>query len=192
MTSGGFVRSRSMSGTRPVLQTFPVALGPEFRPGDPVGLNSAGALVLVTASTTAGFLGIIDSCYGPRRNPLDGYRALTFNQPDRGPFLTSGQTGFAKVCTSTDQLYLVTIDTSASAGLVGQSIHVSAGAGNRAGRSGYSLRGASLGTGLEQPFQIVGISPVEEITGAGIDVSANSKVEVKMIAARHVFTDAPI
>lgn len=182
----GFVRSRSF-GVNPVLRRFPVFVDAKmaYMTGDPVELRAGGQVALVTASSTANFIGVIDSVY--TEGPNGELKALTFNQPSKGPYLTTSQTGIALVNTHPDQLYVVQLDVSASGGLIGKTVHISAGGPNyAAGISGYNLRGASIGTGAENPFQIVGIAPGELINGYG-DKPAGSGVEVKPNAARNAF-----
>lgn len=178
----GFVASRTMTGKNPVLRMFKVKVDATnaYFIGDPVALDANGFAVIATASVTSNFLGVIHSCYGDPGNDFDPPRQLTFNQPTRGPYIVTGASGFALVNIDTEQLYVVQLDVTASSGLIGATVHVSAGTPNTAaGISGFNLRGASIGTGATNPFMIVGIAPGEQITGRG-DKAAGSGVEVKL------------
>jgi len=194
--ANGLIYSRSLTGNRPVLREYSVVPDSNhtYAAGDLVTLDSTGRLIQVTASSTANVLGVIDSVYGARNNPLEPRKQLTFNQPTRGPFLTSGQTGVALVNVDPDALYVAEIDVTASIGLAGQTVHVSGSpsVNTRTGRGQLTLRGASLGTGAENPLQIVGISPAQDILGIGIDNAAGTNVEVKINAARKIFGPSAI
>ena len=175
----GLTASRSLSGGDPVLITLPVFIDAKmaYFIGDPVELRAGGWAALVTAAVETAPLGVVQSVYGidADGNP----KPLTFNQPNNGVYLSTGVTGFVKVNVTPSQLYVCQIDVSASAGLVGKTVHVSAGAPNtRAGISGYNLAGATIGVSSNKPFQIVGIAPNELIAGRG-DKAAGSAVEVR-------------
>lgn len=175
----GFIRSRTLSGKRPVLRQFKVNVDTNsaYYAGDPVVLLSNGTVALCTASSSTNFCGVIESL--GTISPTGKFQALTFNQPTRGPYLTSGQTGYALVNVDPETCYIVQIDVTASTGIIGNTISVSAGSPNaRAGVSGFNLRGASLGTAAENPFRIVGIAPTELIGGYDKDYPAGSGVEV--------------
>lgn len=188
--ANGFVACRTLNGTGCVLQEFNLKVDAtnSYYAGDPVALDSAGQAILVTASVTANFLGVIDSVYLKPASDLDPPKPLTFNQPTRGPFITTGQTAIAKVNVNPGQLYAVEIDVSASAGLIGQTVHVSAGAPNQnAGISGFSLRGASLGTGAENPFKIVSIDPFSKALNGSGDQASGNRVLVQPNPGRNIF-----
>lgn len=178
----GFVASRTLTGKNPVLRMFKVKVDATnaYFQGDPVALDANGFAVIVTAAVSANYLGVIHSLYGDPGNDFDPPRALTFNQPTRGPYLVTGASGFALVNVDTEQLYVVQLDVTASSGLIGATVHVSAGAPNTAaGISGFCLKGSTIGTDAERPFKIVGIAPGEQTTGRG-DKAAGSGVEVKL------------
>jgi hypothetical protein len=175
----GFIRSRTLTGKRPVLRQFQVNVDSNsaYFAGDPVVLLSTGKVALCTASSSANFAGVIESV--GLIGPSGEFQQLTFNQPTRGPYLTSGQTGYAMVNVDPETCYIAQLDVTASVGLVGQTVSVSGGTPNtRAGISGFNLRGASLGTGAEGAFKIVGIAPTETINGLNKDYPAGSGVEV--------------
>lgn len=180
----GFIAVNSLTGKRPVMRQFKVAVGDNnaYFPGDPVILNTDGSIALVTAAVSGGtaLLGVIDSLYRDPGNNFDKPKALTFNQPGTGPYLATGQTGWALVNVDPDQLYAVQIDVTASIGLIGQACNVSAGAPNTAaGISGYNLKGSTLSTEADDVAQIVDISPFDKaIYGRG-DVPAGGTVLIK-------------
>jgi hypothetical protein len=185
----GFIRSRSL-GTNTVLRRFPVFVDAKmaYFPGDPVELRSTGEVALVTASSSGNFIGVIDSVGIQGAN--GEFAPLTFNQPTRGPFLATSQTGLALVNTDPNQLYIAQLDVTASVGLVGSNIAVSAGVPNtQAGVSGYNLAGASLGKSDGAPFRIVGIAPTELINGYG-DKPAGCGVEVKPNLTTNAFNNS--
>lgn len=176
----GFQPVSTLGGGQTFTQLVRVNAGAnnEFFIGDPVYLTS-GKLSPVTASSS-NYVGIIHAVYGLS---TDGNKPkpLTFNQPSRGPYLTSAQEGYALVCFDSNQTYIVQIDVSASAGLIGKTINVSAGAPNKAaGISGYNLKGSTLGVSADNPFKIVGLAPTELVNGYGRDLPAGGAVLVKM------------
>lgn len=181
----GFKATRTLNGTNPVLRRFNVNVDANhtYRINDPVVLNASGEVELCTAATSANFLGVIQAV--GTIDQTGTFQQLTFNQPNRGPFLTSGQTGVALVNVDPHQIYVAQIDVSASAGIIGNTVHVSAGPGNDvAGISGFNLAGATLGTDAERPFKIVGIAPSEFVgTNRNGDFPAGSGVEVQLNAS---------
>lgn len=174
----GFVASNTF-GDKPTLQMFEVEAGATsaYFINDPVSLNSLGKLILVTACVNSNYAGVIESLYS-KVNDIDPPRPLTFNQPTRGPYLTTGQSGFAYVNVNPRQIYIAQLDVTASTGLIGQTCHVSAGPPNTAaGISGFNLRGTSLSTSADNAFKIVGLAPNELNSGRG-DKAAGSGVMV--------------
>ena len=177
----GFMPYRSLGGGQTLLNLVPVNAGSnnEFFIGDPVYLTS-GKLTPVTASA-GNYVGVIHQLYSKSTTDGNKPKPLTFNQPGRGPYLVSAQEGYASVCFDPNQTYLAQIDVSASAGLIGKTINVSAGAPNKqAGISGYNLKGATLPTSADNPFKIVGLAPTELVNGYGRDFPAGAAVEVKL------------
>jgi hypothetical protein len=168
----GFVATRG-AGKTDYLRIYPVFVNSNqaYFVNAVVGLNSSGQVINVTASTVSPVLGVIQALYGDPGNDLDPPKALTFNQPTRGPYLTSGQTGFALVNTDPDQVYTVQYDATASLGMVGLNINVSAAAGGqgntRTGISGQNVAAATAAIASERQFQIVGLAPNEMVTGRG-------------------------
>lgn len=184
----GFIAVNSMTGKRPVLRMMKckVDATQAYFPGDPVILGTNGQVAIATAAVSGlSFVGVIDSLYLDPGNDMDALKALTFNQPNAGPYLATGQTGWALVNVDPEQLYTVQLDVTASIGLIGQSCAVSAGTGNvRAGISGFNLKGSTLGTEVDDFAQIVDISPFEKaIYGRG-DVPSGGAVVVRLNVAR--------
>lgn len=176
----GFQPVSTLGGGQTFTQLVRVNAGANnaFFIGDPVYLVS-GKLTPVTASA-GNYVGVIHAVYGLSG---DGNKPkpLTFNQPTRGPYLVTAQEGYAQVCFDSNQTYIAQLDVSASAGLIGKTVNVSAGAPNTAaGISGYNLKGTTLSTSADNPFKIVGIAPTELVAGYGRDLPAGSAVLVKM------------
>lgn len=176
----GFRASRTLNGTyTPTLRQFDVTLGASntYYPGDPVAL-AAGKVIPCTAATSSAVLGVI-SAIG-KKGPNGEFSPVTFNQPNKGTYLAANETGVALVNTDPNQLYIARIDTSASAGLAAKTVRGSAGTANtRAGISGWSLGGSTLGTTAGYMFKIIGLAPTELITGYN-DKASGSFVEVKL------------
>jgi len=175
----GFILAQT-GGMAPVTKTYKVlaTANNAYYPGDPVRLNGNGELSLVSASS-ADMIGVIAAVYS---NVGGEKRPLTFSQPNNGPYLTSGAAGFAEVIIDRNATFRAQIDVTASVGLIGSNINVSAGAPNtRAGISGYNLKGASIGTSANRVFKIVEISPFETSqTGRTADVASGGGVLVRM------------
>jgi len=159
---------------------------------DAVKMEQAGAtgkVERVTASSAI-LAGVVVAAY---KNVGGQKRPLTHSQPTNGPYLTSGQAGFVEVITDPRALFIAAIDTSASAGLTGKYVQVTAGAPNQSsGLSGMGLK-ASTATAanvayatagqtiFSRTFQIVAVSDFEIAQyGRGIDVPADGGVLVKL------------
>jgi hypothetical protein len=180
----GFVMTKSR-GTPYVLQTLPVVATANnaYYLGDPVKMEQAGGsgkVERVTASSAI-LAGVVVGAY---KNVGGQKRPLTFSQPTNGPFLTSGQAGFVEILTDPRAIFVAAIDTSASAGLVGKYVTVTAGAPNQAtGISGFGIKAASVTAAntTSRQFQVVGVSDFEIAQyGRGIDVPADGGVLVKL------------
>jgi len=180
----GFVATQG-AGRTEYLRTYPVFVNANqaYFINSAVNLNASGQVINVTASSVSPILGVIQALYGDPGNDVDPPRPLTFNQPARGPYLTSGQTGFALVNTDADQVYTVQYDATASVGLVGLNINVSAanaGDGNtRTGITNQNVRASSVSTASERQFQIVGLAANELVTGRG-EKAPGAGIAVKM------------
>ena len=177
----GFVPYRSLGGGNTLLNLQRVNAGANnaFFINDAV-YETSGKLSTVTASA-GNYVGVIHALYSLSSTDGNKPKPLTFNQPGSGPYLVTAQEGYAAVCYDPLQTYIAQIDVSASAGLVGKTINVSAGAPNtRAGISGMNLKGSTLSTSADNPFKIVGLAPTELVNGYGRDFPAGSAVEVKL------------
>lgn len=177
----GFVGSRHLTGGRTLTKRFKVKADTNnaFGINDPVFLNSDGTVSPVTAAVSGNFAGIIQSLY--RTNTANEAIPLTFNQPSTGQYLVTAQAGFVDVIIDANQLFVASLDVSASAGLIGSTVHVTAAPPDSAtGVSRYGLKGSTIGTDAERPFKIVGLAPSEIISGRWGDKPANTGVEVKL------------
>lgn len=182
----GFKATRTITGGQPVLRHFPVTLGAglTYAKGDLVRLAS-GKAIPATAQSSTSFLGVVEAVGKVDAN--GEFKPLTFNQPDRGPYLQANETGVALVNIAVGQLYIGTVDVSASAGLIGQGVGVSAGTANTAaGISGMSLKGSTLGAVTTQPFKVVGIAATDLLNGRG-DKASGSALEIKPNSTLFVF-----
>lgn len=190
----GFVGARSLNGGNPVLVTKGVtaSAGTTYFIGDPVTLKSTGLVDTVSAASTNIF-GIVMGIF--KSNSSGQPAPLTFNLPGTGNYLAASQAGFVSVCTDPYQTYLVTIDVTASAALIGANAFVSAGTPvTAAGRSGYSLKKA-VSTSADGQFQIVGLAPTDLINGYASeygDSNGKGVVEVKINAAAFGVNNAGI
>ncbi len=184
-TIRGFVGARSLNGGADVLVTKGVTVTSNtmYFIGDPVELKSTG-LVDVVSAASPNIFGIIQGIF--KSNSSGQPAPLTFNLPSTGLYLQSGQAGFVSVATDPQKTYLVTIDVTASAALIGANAFVSAGTPvTAAGRSGFSLKKATT-TSADGQFQIVGLAPTDLINGYASEYGdANGKgvVEVKINSA---------
>lgn len=183
ITQKGFVATRTLHGAEPVLKTFRVDAADAHRyfPGDPVQLKSNGRVIPLSAAAT-NVLGVVQAVYGVDDNGKP--KPLTFNQPSRGAFLASAEEGYVEVNVDPMQLYEVAIDVTASIGLIGNSVLVSAGSPDaNVQRSGFSLNGASIATTTDtSQFMITGLSDPDLLDGnLTIDVSTPAGVEVKIL-----------
>lgn len=190
----GFVGARSLNGGNTVLVTKEVtaSAGTFYFIGDPVTLKTTGKVDTVSAASTNIF-GIVMGIF--KANAAGQPAPLTFNQPSTGLYLAPNQAGFVSVCTDPYQTYLVTIDVTASAALIGANAFVSAGTPvTAAGRSGYSLKKATT-TSADGQFQIVGLAPTDLVNGYASEYgnsSGKGVVEVKINAAAFGVNNAGI
>lgn len=183
-TRKGFHLTKTRGGTQ-VIQTLPVVATANnaYYIGDTVQMEQKGATgkaERVTASS-ATLAGVIVAAY---KNVGGLKRPLTFSQPTNGPYLTSGQAGFIEVVTDPRAIFIGAIDTSASAGLTGKYVTVTAGAPNQnSGLSGYGIKAASATAAntSSRQFQIVGVSDFETaLYGRGVDVPADGGVLLRL------------
>lgn len=189
----GFILAKTRGGPQAIM-TFPVVATANnaYYLGDAVKMEGAGGtgrVERVTASSAI-LAGVVIAAY---RNVGGQKRPLTFSQPTNGPYLTSGQTGFVEVISDPRALFIAAIDTSASAGLTGKYVTVTAGAPNQSsGLSGMGIKAASATaanafyatagqTIHSRMFQIVAVSDFEVAQyGRGVDVPADGGVLVKL------------
>jgi len=148
---------------------------------DPVKLEGNTGLAERVTASSATLLGVVIASYkdvGGQKRPL------THSQPTNGPFLTSGQAGFVEVITDPRVRYLTAIDTSASAGLVGKFVTVTAGVPNqKTGQSGFGIKAASATAAntSSRTFQIVSVSDFEIAQyGRNRDIPADGGIVVKL------------
>lgn len=153
--------------------------------GDAVKFDAAGngkIIPLPTSAAGAG-LGVVTALY--KKNSDGSLMPLTFNQPTPGgPFLGASQAGYAQVVIDGAARYVAQLDVTASQGLIGSNIDVSAGTpSTAAGISGMNLKGTSIATTTNRSFKIVGIASTEFIgTNRSGDFAAGSGVIVKINA----------
>lgn len=180
----GFILAKTRGGTQAIV-TLPVVATANnaYYLGDCVQMEQKGAtgkVERVTAST-ATLAGVVVAAY---KNVGGQKRPLTHSQPTNGPYLTSGQAGFVEVITDPRAYFIAAIDTSASAGLTGKYVTVTAGAPNQnSGLSGYGVKAASATAAntSSRQFQIVGVSDFETaLYGRGVDIPADGGVLVKL------------
>lgn len=179
----GFVGARSLDGGGPVLVTKGVtaSAGTQYFIGDAVTLKTTGLVDTVSAASVNIF-GVIQGIF--KSNAAGQPAPLTFNLPGQGGlFLASNQAGFVSVITNPQQTFLVTIDVTASAGLIGSNFFVSAGTPvTAAGRSGQSLAKA-ISLSADGHFMCVGLAPTDLINGYASeygDSNGKGVIEVKI------------
>lgn len=149
---------------------------------DPVKLEGATGLAERVTASSSTLLGIIKAPYS---NSNGQKRPLTHSLPTNGAYLTSGKAGFVEVITDPRARFIAALDTSASAGLIGRYIGVTAGAPNASsGLSGYGLKASTVTAVNNRPFQIVDISDFEKaVYGRNTDIAGDAGVVVKLANA---------
>jgi PPE-repeat protein len=158
----------------------------------PVTLNSNQALFMYDAVTLINGVAVPVTAGLDPASPLAGVvvgladsneKPLTFSQPTRGPFITSGQSGFADVLIDPNMTFKVRYEGSVGNNVVGKNVQVTAGLGDiNAGRSGQGVEvAASASTGLL--FKVVNLSPFEQLSSFNAGRGTNKFVEV--IPNRH-------
>lgn len=184
----GFVACRKIGGGAAIQKTFAVSASTNqaYFIGDAVTLNTTGKVAPLTGSKTP--LGVITALM---KSTNGKPKPLTFNQPGAGPYLTSGQAGFAMVNIDSKQTYLVNIGATANEALIGGVAKVSAGApSTTTGMSGQTL-GSTISTSSDADahFQIIGLAPLELLDNR-TSAATNGLVEVKMVHG--IFDGQPI
>jgi hypothetical protein len=186
--AGGFRPCRNISGGSATLKTFAVSAASDvaYFIGDAVTMGANGKVKLLRNATTAAPLGVIQAVM---RDSGGKPMPLTLTQPTNGPFLTSGQAGFAMVNIDGNQTYVVEIDANITDAAIGVGAKVSAGAPNtRAGISGQELS-ATLAVSADAHFQVIGLAPVEFLVNRA-SAASTALVEVKLM--RSTFNGNPV
>lgn len=175
----GFVYAQSLTGKEPVIKEFRVnaSANSVFLIGDPVILASTGKVNQITASSSGAICGVVMGVYA-KTGDNDPPRPLTFNQPNTGLYLATGQSGFAFVNVDPEAVYAAYLDATASGAIIGENIEASAGSYNaRAGISGFNLRNASRGAAGGH-FKVVGIHTGDSLGRRG-DIPTPVRLLVK-------------
>lgn len=181
-TRKGFALAKSQ-GAPYAIKTFKVVAtaNSAYYLNDPVKMEGNTGLAEKVTASSATYLGIVIAAY---KDSSGQKRPLTHSQPTNGPYLTSGQAGYVEAVTDPRARFIAAIDTSASAGLVGKYVGVTAGAPNqRTGLSGYGIKGATatVANTSSRPFQIVEISDFETAQyGRDADLIPDAGVVVKL------------
>lgn len=188
-TQGGFVACRKLGGGEAIQKRFSVSASSNeaYFIGDAVILGASGKVRKLKTASTDAPLGVITSLFkaGGNGRPIP----LVFQSAGVGPYLTSGQAGFALVNVDANQTYIAQIDKAITEADFGSAVKVSAGAPNtRTGLSGQVLTGA-VTTSTDSQFQIIGFAPIEQLTTI---TSAASPVLVEVKPLRTVFSGNPI
>ncbi len=181
-TRKGFVLAKTRGAPSSII-TLPVVATANnaYYLNDAVKIEGGtGKAERVTASS-ATLAGVVIAAY---KNVGGQKRPLTHSQPTNGPYLTSGVDGFVEIVSDPRAYFIAAIDTSASAGLTGKFVTVTAGAPNqRSGLSGMGIKAASATAAntSSRTFQIVAVSDFEIAQyGRGVDVPADGGVLVKL------------
>lgn len=159
----GLIASRTLGGGRNFhVIDYRVSgnnISPIFR-GDLVTFDSNGDVQRITCNTTVAQrvpIGVVAYCLGADRRPL------TFNQPTRGPYITTSTDGYVGVYIDPTIIYNVQCDGTVSRANVTSYIGVTAGVGNTAaGYSTIQVQSSTVAvTAVGHFLQIVGLSPDE-------------------------------
>lgn len=161
----GFQPTRNYSND--ACRTYPVTLSTNqpLAIGAAVAMNN-GTVVPVTAgqNPTSPGLGVVVGVLDSNRKPL------TFSQPVRGPYLTSGATGYAIVLTDPNMTYRVRYEGSAGNDVVGNLVQVTADNGVNV-KTGISTQAIKANASADNSalFRVIGMFP-DTLTGnAGSD-----------------------
>lgn len=183
MANGGFVHCRGKS----TLIRRELTTGSDYYIGDVVKhVNTGKASLRAAGDTAANLLGVIVSL--GLKGPGGTLKPLIFNQPDKGPYVASGETGVALIEVDPYALFEVVSDEVFQETQIGLNADVIAGtADTLLGQSGYAIDGSTAATTNTLPFKIVGYSPTEAINGY-VDTTAGGKILVQMNPAVHILT----
>lgn len=176
LTQRGFTPARKLGGGTAITKEFPVSASSNeaYFLGDAVIASQNGTVRPLKNASTDRPLGVIVGFLNSNKRPL------TFNQPTRGPFLASGEAGFAQVNVDPQQTYIAEIGANVNDAVRFAAAKVSAGAPvTQTGLSGQVLSG-TVSTSADSQFIIIGLAP-EELVESPTSAAAPAKVEVKMI-----------
>lgn len=181
----GFRACRKLGGGQAIQKTFAVSASTNqaYFIGDAVSLNTTGKVCPIGTKVPLGVVTALMKSVNGKPHPL------TFSLPTNGPYLTSGQAGFAMVNIDPLQTYITTFGATGNEAAIGGAVKVSAGAPNTlTGLSGQSL-GATVSTSADAQFQIIGLAPIE-LLDTRTSVASQSLVEVKMLSG--IFGGNPV
>lgn len=178
----GFVPCRKLDGGKAITRTYPVSASTNeaYSLGDPVIPSTTGKVRPLKAGTPLATrpLGVIIGFLDSNQKPL------THKLPSSGPYLASGESGYALVNCDPQQTYVAELGGNFTDAAVFGGVKVSAGARNTAtGLSGYGLDGTIITTSDAQ-FRILGLAPEQYVTdprASGLSSAASALVEVQMI-----------
>lgn len=142
--------------------------------GDPIKLNSDGTVSRWLVADVSAAAGQLIGVAAGFKNGSQG-RAKTHGLPDQQPTISlTADTDWVEVYTDPHQVYEVVANATATQALIGAAFNVDVTARTTAaGISGYKLDAASSAR-AENPFQVVGISPLERT----LTSAASGRVEV--------------
>jgi hypothetical protein len=184
----GFVACRKLGGGEAIQKTYAVSASTNeaYFQNQAVTLGASGKVKPLKAATTTAPLGVITALY---RSSGGKPMPLTFNQPTTGPFLVSGQAGFAQVNVDINQTYIAQFGGTVDESIIGGAVKVSGVGGNTLnGTSNQTLNG-TVSTSADNHFQILGFAPVELLISR-TSVAAQGLVECKLL--RSVFASNPV
>lgn len=188
-TQRGFVACRKLGGGGAIQKTFAVSASNNeaYFIGDAVTLGTSGRVRVLKNGSTSAPLGVITALMGSSGGkPIP----LRFAAPTAGPYLASAVAGFAVVNVDDAQTYVAEFGGNVTEAAFGGAVKVSAGAPNTlSGLSGQSL-GSTISVSADAQFQIIGLAPVEILTGGRTSAASPVLVEVKL--NRSIFNNNPI
>jgi hypothetical protein len=171
----GFRASRHLTGGQTFrTKRYAAIVSGALRIGDPVRV-SAGSVGILSGS--AACIGVVARVYDANGKPKTG------SLPAGTIAKESGVSGFVDVYDDPDIVFEVTVDATASAGMIGTYHTFSAGTpSTAAGLSGAKLIQAAASAAADGQFVVLGLAPRRDV-----DTAANL-VEVRI--QKHVFRDA--
>lgn len=171
-TKRGFTPCRKLGGGSAITRQFPVSASTNeaYFLNDAVIASTTGAVRPLKNGTPLATrpLGVIIGFLDQNQKPL------THSMPTRGPFLASGQAGYALVNCDPNQTYIAQFDGAANDAVVFAGCKVSAGAPNtQTGLSGQVLDGTAITTSDAQ-FRILGLAPVQLVDNPRSSAAASA------------------